>query len=71
MLFVVGTSGATNLPRAIVDKTLARQGVIIDINPHPNYFSEKLRTKKNGFWIPERSGKVLPELVELIRNSLQ
>lgn len=70
LLFVVGTSGATNLPRSIVENTLSRQGVVVDINPHENYFSEKLRSKKNGFWIQEKSGIVLPKLVEIIQNQM-
>ena len=70
LLFVIGTSGATNLPRAIVDNTLARQGVVVDINPNANYFSEKLSGKKNGFWIQEQSGVVLPHLVEIMKEYL-
>ncbi|NRB54253.1 MAG: NAD-dependent deacetylase [Saprospiraceae bacterium] len=70
LLFVVGTSGATNLPRAIVNNTLARQGIVVDINPNSNYFSEKLSSKKNGFWIQGKSGVVLPRVVEIMKEHL-
>lgn len=68
LLFVVGTSGATNLPRMIVENTLRRQGIVIEINPNESYFSEKLVNKKNGYWIKEKSGKVLSELNRIIKE---
>ena len=42
LLFIIGTSGATNLPQRIVQNTLARQGIVIDINPNENLFSQHL-----------------------------
>lgn len=68
LLFVIGTSGATNLPRMIVENTLRRQGIVIEINPNESYFSEKLTNKKNGYWIKEKSGKVLSELNRIIKE---
>ncbi|MEZ4989359.1 MAG: Sir2 family NAD-dependent protein deacetylase [Saprospiraceae bacterium] len=66
LLFVVGTSGATTLPRIVVENTASRQGVIVDINPNENEFTGKLERMKNGYHWREKSGQALEELYELI-----
>jgi NAD-dependent deacetylase len=63
LLLVVGTSGATTLPRIIVQNTLARQGMVIDINKNSNYFSTLLEGKANGFALTGSSTDILPEFV--------
>lgn len=68
ILFVIGTSGATNLPKRVVENVLANSGVVVDINPNENLFTMKLSQLKNGFWIQEKSGTALPELVELMKK---
>lgn len=57
-------SGATNLPRRITETVLSRQGMIIDINPNNNYFSDIAKEKKNGYVLKGKSSDILPELVE-------
>jgi len=66
ILFVTGTSGATNLPRRIVETTLSRNGIVIDINPNDNYFSDHLKSLKNGFRIKGGSSEILAEIVNLV-----
>ena len=68
MLFVIGTSGATNLPQMIVDNTLKRQGIVIDINPNKNLFSDRLENLKNGFTVQSTSSLALRELRELFEQ---
>ena len=60
LLFLVGTSGATNLPKRIVDTILAKSSVVVDINPRENEFTHQLERAKNGYWIQGKSGEVLP-----------
>jgi NAD-dependent deacetylase len=68
LLLIVGTSGATTLPQRIVESVLSRQGIIIDINPNENYFSEIAEKKKNGYSLNGKSSDILPEFVELFKS---
>ena len=62
LLFIVGTSGATNLPKHIVEKVLSKSGVVIDINPNENQFTKKISQAKNAYWLQGKSGEILPFL---------
>lgn len=64
LLLIIGTSGATALPRRIVETVLSRQGIIVDINKQANFFSELADSKKNGFSLRGTSSDILPELVD-------
>lgn len=68
LLLIVGTSGATTLPRKIVENVLARQGMIIDINTKENYFSQLAESKKNGYVLRGPSSEILPEIVAFFKN---
>lgn len=68
LLFVIGTSGATNLPQEIVRRTLQRGGVVVDINPTDNLISAKLDHLKSGFAIRAKSTEALVYLEEFIRE---
>lgn len=68
LLLIIGTSGATSLPQRIVESVLSRQGIIIDINPNENYFSEIAKKKKNGYSLNGKSSDILPEFVELFKS---
>jgi NAD-dependent deacetylase len=68
ILFIVGTSGATNLPNQLVAQTLKYGGTIVDINIEENHFSKIALSKKNGFAIRGKSSEVLPELAQLIKE---
>lgn len=70
LLFIVGTSGATNLPKRIVDTVLAKSGVVVDINPRENDFTRQLERAKNGYWVEGKSGDVLPQLATELRQLL-
>lgn len=68
LLFIVGTSGATSLPQRIVQNVVARQGIVIDVNPNENLFTEYLETIKNGYHIKSTSSIALTQIRELINN---
>lgn len=70
LLIIIGTSGTTNLPKRIVENTLARQGLVIDINPNENLFTEHLNKLKNGYIVKGKSTEVLPELRKLINKNI-
>jgi len=65
LLLTIGSSGATNLPMLVTESVLSRHGVLIDINPNANAFSELAYKKKNGFVIRAKSSDALPEFVEV------
>ncbi|MFB9080003.1 NAD-dependent deacetylase [Flavobacterium procerum] len=68
ILFIIGTSGATNLPKAIAETTLKYGGTIVDINTEDNLFTELIRNKKNKIIIRETSTKALKMINEIIKN---
>jgi NAD-dependent deacetylase len=63
LLLIVGTSGATTLPQIVVQNTMARNGIVVDINKNPNYFSELAERSPNGFALRGSSSDILPEIV--------
>ncbi|GGP01425.1 NAD-dependent protein deacylase [Cloacibacterium rupense] len=68
ILFIVGTSGATNLPMAIAETTLKYGGTIVDINTEDNLFTELIKDKKNKIIIRETSTNTLKIINEIIKN---
>lgn len=68
LLFVVGTSGATNLPKKILTSVFSKNGLVVDINPKENLFTKNIKTAKNGYWIKGESGAILPKLKELLEK---
>ncbi len=68
ILFVIGTSGATNLPRTIVENVLSKNGMVVDVNIDESYFSEYLKNKKNAILEQSRSTAFLTELNDLIQT---
>ena len=62
ILFVIGTSGETNLPQIIVKNVLAKSGTVVEVNINESHFSKLLQTKKNGFIINSRSTPFLQAL---------
>lgn len=67
LMFVIGTSGATNLPMQMVNNAMHVGNTVIDINPFENNFSTFIANYENGMTITEKSGKVLPLIAEFIK----
>ncbi len=65
LLIVVGTSGATNLPNQVVARVVQRKGLIIDVNPEKNVFSQTALLT-GGYFLQQPAGTALPELVKII-----
>jgi NAD-dependent deacetylase len=70
LLIIVGTAGATNLPRLITETALSRMCTVININPNSNYFSDLAEKKKNGYVLQAKSSEALPELVDFFRGHI-
>lgn len=68
VLFVVGTSGATNLPNQIASTALFQGSSIIDINIEENDFADLATESTNGFVLRGKSGELLPKIEEVIRE---
>jgi NAD-dependent deacetylase len=68
ILFILGTSGATNLPQQIVNRVLNNGGMVVEINTEDSYFSENLRDEKFGLVIKGESSPFLTELNNVIAD---
>ena len=68
ILFIVGTSGATNLPMAIAETTLKYGGTIVDINTEDNLFTKLIKDKKNKIIIRGTSTENLKTIKEFFKN---
>ncbi|MCL9805499.1 hypothetical protein NAT51_08195 [Flavobacterium amniphilum] len=68
LLFVMGTSGATNLPRTIAENVLAKNGMVVEVNIEESYFSQLLQNKKNGIIIRQETSPFLTELKNQLEN---
>lgn len=66
LLLIIGTSGATNLPRKIMKNTIARQGIVINIDPNENEFTDILDRLKNGYSIQMTSSDILSQFYNLL-----
>jgi NAD-dependent deacetylase len=71
ILFIVGTSGATNLPMAIAETTLKYGGTIVDINTEDNLFTELIKDKKNKIIIRKTSTETLKTIREILENIVE
>ncbi len=70
ILFIVGTSGATNLPMEIARTTLRYGGYVVDLNIEDNHFTKLLENKKHAVIIRERSTDVLKLIKEKIESCI-
>jgi NAD-dependent deacetylase len=68
VLFVLGTSGATNLPRTVVENVLSKNGMVVELNIEESYFSELLKDKKNGIVIRQKTTPFLTELKDELKS---
>lgn len=68
ILFILGTSGATNLPRTVTENVLSKNGMVVEVNIEDNYFSRLLADKKNGISIRQETSPFLTELKNELEN---
>ncbi len=69
LLFIIGTSGATNLPQIVTQNVLSKNGMVVEVNTDPSYFSDLLKDKKNGIVIRDQSSDFLTNLRDEIKSS--
>ncbi|MEM7034145.1 MAG: Sir2 family NAD-dependent protein deacetylase, partial [Chloroflexota bacterium] len=67
LLMVIGTSGSTNLPHQVALRVAQVGGLLLDINPETNPFSE-YAIHTGGYFLPFASGEILPDLVTLLTS---
>jgi NAD-dependent deacetylase len=65
LLIVVGTSGSTNLPVLVAQKTLRHNGILIDINIEEDPFAAMARGS-GGDFIQETSSRALPAVLKVL-----
>jgi NAD-dependent protein deacetylase/lipoamidase len=70
LLLVIGTSGSTNLPILAAQKTLRRNGIIVDINIQENPFSS-MATKSGGDFLQETSSIALPGVLKVLGDTVR
>lgn len=70
ILFIVGTSGATNLPITITKTALKYGSTIVDINTEDNNFTKLINDKKKKIIIREKSRDVLKIIREIITTEI-
>lgn len=66
LLFIVGTTGSTNLPHQVVSTVLRHGGTIFDINIEPDVFSEAASKSPGGRFLQGSSSEVVPSLLDLL-----
>ena len=70
ILFILGTSGATNLPLEITRTALRYGNYIVDINIEDNKFTTLLEGKKNKITIRKKSSEALSEIKQIIKDCI-
>lgn len=68
VLFIVGTSGATNLPNHIASTAQFRGSCIVDVNIEDNDFTAEVLDAPNGFVLRGKSGEVLPKVEQVLKK---
>lgn len=71
ILFILGTSGATNLPQIITENVLSSDGLVVEVNIDEGYFTRRLKEEENGIVVRQTSSKFLQELETEIRKLTQ
>ena len=70
LLIIIGTSGATNLPMSMYNTALDEDVQIMLINLDENLFTRSLELQGGGFILMGKSGEILPEVVNIMRESI-
>lgn len=66
LVLVVGTSGGTNLPSLVVQRTAERGVPLLVVNRDPSPFSSMAERIPNGCFVQGPAGEVLPPLVNFL-----
>lgn len=67
LLFIIGTSGETNLPNQIASNVLSNRNIVVDVNIEESSFSRAIQ-KHGGISVISKSSPFLVELKEVIHS---
>jgi NAD-dependent deacetylase len=70
ILFITGTSGATNLPMQIAKTAISAGCYVVDININDSDFTDLLKDKKRAVIIRESTSTALPAIKTSIENCI-
>lgn len=70
LLFILGSSGATNLPQMICRNVINNKGMVVEVNIDTSYFSDLMMERTNCIVIREKSSPFLTELNKEIKNMI-
>jgi len=70
MLWIVGTSGSTNLPLQVAAEVARRGGTLVDVNPAANPFSQLARRTPGGAFVPQTAARFLPAMLAVFKELL-
>jgi len=71
VLFIVGTSGATNLPNHIMSTAQFKGSSVVDVNIEDNDFTAEVEDASNGFVLRGKSGEILPKVEQILKEILK
>lgn len=67
LLMVIGTSASTNLPVQVGYRVASKGGILVDINPERNAFSDLAEQGGNGFHLKGRAAETVPAFVQALK----
>ncbi|KOR32215.1 sigma factor, partial [Achromatium sp. WMS3] len=68
ILFLIGTSGITNLPYHVMKNAGDANSYIVEINPAETNFTSSVAAYEKGFIVREPSSTVLPKFLEAFKK---
>ena len=68
LLIVIGTTGATTLPYRIISTVTMIEKPVIVIDPYPNEVTGQAERYHRGYYLPYKSGDILPKISSIIIN---
>ena len=66
MLFIIGTSGATNLPQHFTREVMRKNGVVVEVNTDESLFTPMLEHNDNCYILRTTGSQFLAELAAVI-----
>ncbi len=70
ILFLIGTSGVTNLPYRVLSNACYANSYIVEINPAETNFTNIVADYEKGFIIRETSSTILPKFVNAFKQCI-
>jgi len=68
LLIVIGTTGNTTLPSRIISSVMRKNKPIIIVDPFENDVTSMVRQYHRGYYLPCKSGEILPELCKTVSS---